>query len=74
MLRYVNRLSVLLARVAEYRNDLVALLGFRHELYRHGCQSPASSLSRQRPATAPERLDVVTNAIPAIMLGRAGDR
>lgn len=53
MLRYVNRLSVLLARVAGYRNDLVALLGFRHELYLHGCQSPASSLSRQRPARPP---------------------
>jgi len=56
MLRYENLLSILLARVAGYGHDLVALLGFCHDmppldLSRRHSLGPAAAIYDRRVLT-----------------------
>ena len=54
MLRYENLLSILLARVAGYGHDLVALLGFCHDICLHLISAAGIVSGRQRPFTTAE--------------------
>jgi hypothetical protein len=54
MLRYEDLLSVLLARVAGYGHDLIALLGFCHDIFLHLISAAGRVSDRQRPFTAAE--------------------
>jgi hypothetical protein len=57
MLSYEDLLSVLLSRVAGYRHDLVALLGFCHDIFLHLISAagrfswPAAAINGRRVLT-----------------------